>query len=468
MTNSEYWEKRIASQTWKIYNSLEEKNRDLLDFYMKASEKIRTELYIIAEQMERDGILSRTEMYEQQRLQKLEKKYRDIAYDLGKQIEKKATDNMLYGFQEVYKNIAVAMGDIDYTMPNKKLMEKLLKEKWRGDNFSGRLWKNQKQLAMSLNDVLLTGLQQGKTVTAIAVSLHDKVGNGFSACHRLVRTETMHYLNSATLQRYKDAGVKYVQILAAQDERTCETCGSYHGKIYPIDKCPVLPFHANCRCTIIPVTDEEVIKRYEKEYGAAAKEAIRNTNTPVKFNEKYNYTVSFDWADEKTNTSISKCARKVAELGSEDGNEHMFLVNTKTGEPLYYEKGISGEVGGEKFWNFLDENKEEQFVFIHNHNTDGYFSETDMRTLLRTNQINGMIAVRNDAVIYVAEKGSEIPDTGFFDDLFEKELEVLNEEVKEGKLSLSERNIRREEIIVDGLIERYTKKRRLVEVDGRK
>ena len=260
MTNSEYWEKRIASQTWKIYNSLEEKNRDLLDFYMKASEKIRTELYIIAEQMERDGILSRTEMYEQQRLQKLEKKYRDIAYDLGKRIEKKATDNMLYGFQEVYKNIAVAMGDIDYTMPNKKLMEKLMKEQWRGDNFSGRLWKNQKQLAMSLNDVLLTGLQQGKTVTSIAVSLHDKVGNGFSACHRLVRTETMHYLNSATLQRYKDAGVKHVKIWAAQDERTCETCGNYHGKIYPIDKCPVLPFHANCRCTIIPVTDEVEMK----------------------------------------------------------------------------------------------------------------------------------------------------------------------------------------------------------------
>ena len=38
----------------------------------------------------------------------------------------------------------------------------------------------------------------------------------------------MHYLNDATLQRYKDADVKYVQILAARDERTCDICGGYH------------------------------------------------------------------------------------------------------------------------------------------------------------------------------------------------------------------------------------------------
>ena len=83
---------------------------------------------------------------------------------------------------------------------------------WRGDNFSGRLWKNQKKLAVSLNDILLTGLQQGKTAVEIAIMLHNRMGQGFNECHRLVRTETMHYLNDATLQRYKDADVKYVQV----------------------------------------------------------------------------------------------------------------------------------------------------------------------------------------------------------------------------------------------------------------
>lgn len=76
MKNNEYWEKRIAEKTWNTYNSTEEKNRKLIELYQDASRKIREELYEIAEQLSKNGTLSRTEMYRQQHLQKLEKKYR--------------------------------------------------------------------------------------------------------------------------------------------------------------------------------------------------------------------------------------------------------------------------------------------------------------------------------------------------------------------------------------------------------
>lgn len=51
MKNSEYWEQRIANNTWKTYNSLEEKNRALLDMYQEASLNISDELYRVAEKM---------------------------------------------------------------------------------------------------------------------------------------------------------------------------------------------------------------------------------------------------------------------------------------------------------------------------------------------------------------------------------------------------------------------------------
>lgn len=265
-SNPEYWEKRIATNTWKTYNSLEERNRELLELYQDASRNIRNELYDLAEKYGKNGVLSRSDMYKKNHLEKLKKRFDDIIKALGQATDKTVSKNMYEGFQEVYKNVAAGMGDIEYSMPNKTLMEKLLNEPWRGDSFSGRLWKNQEKLAAGLNDILLTGLQQGKTVTEIAVQLHNFMGQGFNNCHRLVRTETMHYLNSATIQRYKDVGVEYVQIWAALDERTCEICGvdGYHGKVYPINKCPVLPFHANCRCTIIPCFDETLIAKYEK------------------------------------------------------------------------------------------------------------------------------------------------------------------------------------------------------------
>lgn len=260
--NSEYWEKRIASETWKVYNSLEEKNKELLQFYIEASESVKDELYRLAEKYSKDGVLSLSEMYKQNRLTELNQKYEKIIEELGHTTEEFAKKNMQQGFQDVYEKTAKGMGDNDFSMPNKKLMEKMMETPWRGDNFSGRLWKNQKKLAVSLNDVLLTGLQQGKTVTEIAISLHNRMGQGFNECHRLVRTETMHYLNDAALHRYKDAGVEYVQILAAKDERTCDICGGYHEKVYPIDKCPHVPLHANCRCTILPVVDEKTIEKY--------------------------------------------------------------------------------------------------------------------------------------------------------------------------------------------------------------
>ena len=49
-------------------------------------------------------------------------------------------------------------------------------------------------------------------------------------------------------------------------KRTCDICGGYHEKVYPIEECVHVPLHANCRCTIIPVTDEKLIAAYEKNH----------------------------------------------------------------------------------------------------------------------------------------------------------------------------------------------------------
>ena len=255
-SSGEYWEERVAGNIWKTYNSLEERNRDLLDFYTDASKRIKDELYSIAEKHSKDGVLSLSDMHKQNRLSELNRKYEQIAEELGHQIEKAAVKNMQEGYKKVYADTAKGLGENDFSMPNKKLMEKMLNEPWRGDNFERRLWKNQKRLAVGLNNILLSGLQQGKTVTEMAVQLHNFTGNNFNDCHRLVRTESMHYLNSAAQQRYKDSGIAKVRVWAALDERTCSDCMKYHDKVYPIDKAPILPAHPNCRCTFLPEIED--------------------------------------------------------------------------------------------------------------------------------------------------------------------------------------------------------------------
>ena len=284
MKNSEYWEKRIANNTWKTYNNLEEKNRALLEMYQEASLNISDELYRVAEKM-KTSTPTLSDMHKYNRLTGLQKNIESIIGELGEDVQKFYINNATEGFKEVYKNVRVSLGDLGFTEPPKKLMEQLLRKQWEGSNFSTRLWKNTQVLVSNLNDILTNGLIQGKTVTEMAIQLNNRMNEGFNVAHRLVRTETMHYLNESSIQAYKDSGCRKVQYWAASDERTCPRCGIKHGNPYIIKDAPVLPLHANCRGTYLPVIDEDdALKDHDK-----AKEDINNEfNKREKAGYKYN------------------------------------------------------------------------------------------------------------------------------------------------------------------------------------
>lgn len=277
--NSEYWEKRIADKTtWRLYNTLEEKNQALLEMYQDATREISNAIYELGEKLSKDGQIKRSDLYKYNHLKNLQAKMNSILKTLGGTIEDFAAENMKNAFKENYSDILKSLGKKGFDLPNKKLMEELLKKPWFGGNFSGRLWGNTEKLAQILNSELRQGLQQGKTTTEVAAKIATLMQSSFNSAHRLVRTETMHYLNQSSLEAYKAEGVQFVQFWAAMDERTCPSCGALHGKIYAIDKVPVLPLHAHCRCTYLPVTDPQMLEKYlREEVVKSAKGGIINT-----------------------------------------------------------------------------------------------------------------------------------------------------------------------------------------------
>lgn len=252
--SAEYWAERIAAGTWEIYNSTEEKNRKLLEMYKDASQRITNELYRLAEKLQKQGFKN-TDVYRNNQLVKLNVEILKAIKQLGGNAEAFEQKSMFSAFAENYEMIGDMIGGADFAMPNKGAMEKMMQRPWRGDDFSSRLWKNTKKLSSVLNDILQHGIQQGKTVTEIAVDIDNQMQAGFNAAHRLVRTETMHVLSESSKEGYKAAGVKKIQFWAAEDERTCDRCGKLHGKVYDFDSAPVLPLHPNCRCTYLPVMD---------------------------------------------------------------------------------------------------------------------------------------------------------------------------------------------------------------------
>lgn len=259
MQNSEYWEKRIAEEVWKTYNSLEDRNKELLNIYKKAYEDIQKELYILSQKIGSTEP-TRSELYKYNRLTNLNRNIRDRIKTLGEDVLSFGLDNMTDGYKTVYAEIMAALNVKDFTIPNEKLIKQIADSPWKtkfqnGEStFSKSLWKDTDKLNKCINNVLSAGIVQGKTFTEMAIQINNEMNKGFNVAHRLVRTETMHTLNMSSLNSYKDSGVvKEVQYWAALDERTCEICGIMHGNTYKINEAPILPIHVNCRCTYIPV-----------------------------------------------------------------------------------------------------------------------------------------------------------------------------------------------------------------------
>lgn len=208
--------------------------------------------------------------------------------------------------------------------------------------------------------------------------------------------------------------------------------------------------------------EREVLERNNEKTNYAANAAIRNTGAYLEYNNNASFKVGYEGYSEKVNNSLSDSCKEVAQLGAKDNKEHLCLVNVETGAIEYRETGIEGSVGGKEFWNHIISHPNERYSFVHNHLTDGYFSAQDMTTLLSVDNIDSFIATRLDGVIYLAQKNSK-PSTFDFDELYKGKLEHLTKQVRSGKISIGERNKQREIIIVDNLLEDYT--RGLIEYD---
>ena len=156
-------------------------------------------------------------------------------------------------------------------------VEKAINERWLGANYSDRIWQNKDKLINGIETTFLQGVARGQNPKKIASELNKTMQTGFYNCERLCRTETIHILNEATMNSYKDHGIERYQFVCGLDERTCPICGSLDGEIFDLkDKMeganyPVL--HPNCRCTTIPYFEpDEIDKMFEESTRVAKNE----------------------------------------------------------------------------------------------------------------------------------------------------------------------------------------------------
>ena len=357
-------------------------------------------------------------------------------------------------------------------------------------------WKN-------IKGQLTQGIIQGESINQITKRLVEVVPNrNYNQMKTHARTMFTSAQNAGRLESMKVAESKGIKIkkqwMATLDERTRWMHRDLDGQVQELDEpfvvgqykimYPADPYaHPsmvyNCRCTLVQKLDgyNEKYERRDNKKGVtipyatyrqwekkkAAASISMYSGEPVSYNSAYDYSIELDGYADAVNKGISKASKKVAELGSKTGVEHLYLVNLESGGLDYYEKGSEGVIGFDEYKEFLSDHKNGKYAFVHNHNYASTFSETDVTTMVTVEQIPVMIAVQNDSVKYIAERAGEA-QSFIFDELYSEDLMELNKLSRNGKITPIERGKRREKIIVDNVLRDFTKMKGLDLRDGRK
>lgn len=159
-----------------------------------------------------------------------------------------------------------------FSQVDPRTVEKLIAYPFNGANFSTRIWKQKDHLQSQLMESLTAGLVRGDPPHKLTAEFAKKMQVKKYDAYRLLHTEASYLISEATHKGYKDDGVEQYQILATLDSKTCDICGNYDGKIYPVSKATVgvnmPPFHPFCRCTDAPyygADDEEGEERSARD-----------------------------------------------------------------------------------------------------------------------------------------------------------------------------------------------------------
>lgn len=133
-------------------------------------------------------------------------------------------------------------------------IEKVLRNRWSGKNYSERIWKNQRKLANTLKDTMANALHRGDSLDRLSRQVEERMSAGHNDAVRLVQTELNYIQNQSALDSIRDAGMEWYEFLATLDSRTTPTCRDHDGHTYRVSEAEpgsnMPPLHPRCRSSI--------------------------------------------------------------------------------------------------------------------------------------------------------------------------------------------------------------------------
>nr|DAS99625.1 MAG TPA: minor capsid protein [Caudoviricetes sp.] len=306
------------------------------------------------------------------RISRLDSLKAGIDYELiqaGEKINNKVTDTLTEVYKDTYASLTE---DLHFKkgVISSSVIKKALENDWSGANYSSRIWSNTDNLAKAIKNEVIIGLNKGLNYRTMSQNIAKKFETSYKNVERLVRTETNHIQNQATLMGYTDAGVVKYQFLAVLDSRTSHTCSELNGEVFKTEDATegenYPPMHPHCRSTTVPYEYADIESDNEKlkeNFENNENEGTINNNGTV-FVEGGRYrnignVNSTKYKDEPLEL-LRRYEQKIVKKSNENG-----LVITKNGE-IYILKGDENSIPSHKMTGI---NFEDAF-YTHNHPKD--------------------------------------------------------------------------------------------------
>lgn len=256
-----YWAKRVARAQDKLSDkNIKQVEKQLAKYYADTMEGVIKEFEATYEKLQNTMEAGRAptpaDLYKLDKYWKLQGQMRLKLEKLGNRQAVLMSKAFETNYFEVYYSFAL-QGKQTFSTLDEAAVHQMINSIWCADgkNWSSRIWGNTERLQQALNDKLIECVAAGKKTTELKKLLQEQFGVSYNRADALVRTEMAHIQTQAAQQRYKDYGIKQVEVFVDEDERTCPICAKHEGERYNVnDKMPV-PFHTRCRCCMVPVIE---------------------------------------------------------------------------------------------------------------------------------------------------------------------------------------------------------------------
>ena len=249
--NQKYWEERIILKDKLLEKDINKIEKKLLKLFKDTRKEVLNELKIIYADIE-------STEYAKYRIDSLLMSIDNSLDNLYKKNEEQVTEGLKEIYKRFDKEASIDLG-ASFNTINENLIREAIKTNWSGLSFSERIWEHRRRLAFTIKGELTKGLTRGDSLQDMSRIIADKLNNSYSNALRLVRTESCFIMNEATINNYKENGIKKYEFMAFLDKKTSPQCRELDGKIISVEEYKAglnfPPLHPNCRSCIIPVVE---------------------------------------------------------------------------------------------------------------------------------------------------------------------------------------------------------------------